>query len=172
MNVTVSAMTLEDVDDVAEIERLSFSSPWSRASLVDELTRNTNATYLVMRDDQGKAHAYGGMWIILDEAHITNIAVHPRCRRMGIGCRLMQALMVLARARGAKRMTLEVRTTNAGAQLLYRQLGFVPRGIRRGYYLDSGDDALVMWIDDLDHAIEEQLAGEAAAEGGSTADDE
>ena len=88
---------------------------------------------------------YAGMWIILDEGHITNIAVDPTYRRQGIGQGLLDELTKLAVERGAIAMTLEVRVSNAEAQSLYTKLGFVPRGIRKGYYQDNKEDALIMW---------------------------
>lgn len=153
MNLSVLSMRLSDLDDVVEIERLSFLTPWSRDAFRDELTNNARAEYLVVRNDDGAAVAYGGFWLIFDEAHVTNIAVHPSFRRKGIGRCLMVALMGAALAKGARRMTLEVRVSNRPAQELYRQLGFASAGVRRGYYLDTREDALVMWADDLCAAI-------------------
>lgn len=165
MNLNVSAMCLNDLDDVCELERLSFPTPWSKDSFRDELTNNSRATYLMVRDEGGAAVAYGGFWLVFDEAHVTNVAVHPAFRRRGIGRRLMIALMCSALAKGALRMTLEVRVSNCGAQQLYRQLGFVGEGVRRGYYLDTREDALVMWVSDLRAAVAGLRLGSPESEG-------
>ena len=141
-------MMLSDLDATMEIEALSFRTPWSRRSFVSELTENIYAHYLVVEVGD-RIVAYSGMWVIIDEAHITNIAVLPDFRRQGLGERLMKEMMGRAKSRGATKMTLEVRVSNATAQRLYERLGFAARGIRRGYYSDTGEDAIVMWLDDL-----------------------
>jgi hypothetical protein len=87
------------------------------------------------------------MWVLLDEAHVTNIAVREAFRGRGLGERLFREMMAVARMQGAKRMTLEVRVSNERAQRLYRKLGFEPSGVRPGYYTDNGEDALIMWAD-------------------------
>ncbi|HHY61492.1 MAG: ribosomal protein S18-alanine N-acetyltransferase [Bacillota bacterium] len=149
MDLIPSPMNLDDLDRVLDIERLSFSLPWSRHAFVDELLMNDQAVYMVVRDSDGVAMGYGGMWLILDEAHITNVAVHPEYRRRGVGRAIMVALMETAVLRGARRMTLETRLSNVPAQELYRSLGFVAAGVRPRYYLDDHEDALVMWLEDL-----------------------
>ena len=146
--ITVTEMTLADLDRVIEIEEKSFPTPWSRKAFYCELTQNIYAHYVVARCD-GEVIGYGGMWVILDEAHVTNIAVHRDFRRRGIGRRILQELMNRARSRGAVRMTLEVRKSNIGAQRLYEQMGFVAKGLRKGYYSDLKEDAIIMWKDDL-----------------------
>ncbi|MEA4882684.1 MAG: ribosomal protein S18-alanine N-acetyltransferase [Clostridia bacterium] len=157
MRPTAELMTIADVDRVAEIERLSFSSPWSSDAFIDELTRNDRAVYVVLRGTDGEAQGYGGMWLIFEEAHVTNVAVHPDFRRRGVGMAIMLSLMSMAARRGIVRMTLEVRASNASAQALYEKLGFVSTGIRPRYYLDNLEDAMVMWLDDLPIAL--QAAG-------------
>jgi ribosomal-protein-alanine N-acetyltransferase len=146
--IEVREMQLADLDGVMEIEGQSFPTPWSRRAFWSELTQNIYAHYIVVRID-GVLVGYGGMWVILDEAHVTNVAVHPEYRRLGIGRRIMNELMDRARSRGAARMTLEVRRSNTGAQKLYEELGFVAKGIRKGYYADLKEDAIIMWKDDL-----------------------
>jgi ribosomal-protein-alanine N-acetyltransferase len=138
-------MTLEDVDAVVELERLSFTMPWPRDAFVNELTINQHAKY-VTAVHAGKVIAYCGMWVIFDEAHITNVAVHPDYRGKKIGERLMRQMMELAVLLGAKRMTLEVRPSNTVARSLYAKLGFVEQGRRRNYYSDNNEDALIMWV--------------------------
>jgi [ribosomal protein S18]-alanine N-acetyltransferase len=138
-------MNLMDLDDIMEVERLSFTLPWSREAFYRELTDNPYAYYIVA-DIDGKAIGYGGVWIVVDEAHITNIAVRPEYRGKKIGETLLKQLQNLAREKGAKTMTLEVRVSNHVAQNLYRKLGFKNGGIRKGYYTDNFEDALVMWV--------------------------
>jgi len=139
-------MRVRDLEAVLAIERASFTTPWSRAAYHRELVVNGYATYLVGRLD-GRLVSYGGMWVVLDEAHVTNIAVHPGYRRAGIGRLTMRALERRAVQLGASRMTLEVRVSNHAARRLYRSLGFRGTGIRRNYYSDTREDAIVMWKD-------------------------
>ncbi|MEW6522335.1 MAG: ribosomal protein S18-alanine N-acetyltransferase [Bacillota bacterium] len=142
-------MRLSDIDEVLETEKLCFPTPWSRRAFVSELTENIYAHYIVARVN-GQLVGYAGMWVILEEAHITNIAVHPDHRRQGLGWRLLHELMERARERSATNMTLEVRKSNLGAQAMYARAGFYVRGLRKGYYTDTKEDAIIMWKDDLD----------------------
>ncbi len=144
----VRDMYLSDLDAVVGIERASFPTPWSRASFQSELMENNFAAYLVL-DFHGRVVAYGGMWLILDEAHVTNVAVHPDFRGYHLGERMMVGLMGKAQALNAVRMTLEVRRSNLVAQSLYQKLGFSQLGVRRGYYSDPREDAFIMWKDPL-----------------------
>ncbi|MED0658038.1 ribosomal protein S18-alanine N-acetyltransferase [Anoxybacillus ayderensis] len=145
MDVSFRFMTLQDLDRIVEIEQLSFTLPWSRSSFYQELTNNRYARYIVMEHD-GQIIGYCGMWLVMDEAHITNIAVLPEFRGKKLGEALMKQAMALAREEGAKTMTLEVRVSNTVAQSLYRKLGFLNGGIRKRYYSDNQEDALVMWV--------------------------
>ena len=147
-DLIVEVMRMKDLDEVMEVEHQCFTTPWSRYSFTCELTDNQFSHYLVVRH-LGKIIAYGGMWIILDEAHVTNVGVVPEYRGEGVGELLMRSLMAAAKSRGAKKMTLEVRKSNYVAQNLYSKLGFEPVGIRRGYYLDDREDAVIMWKDSL-----------------------
>lgn len=144
--VRFEAMRLRDLDEVLAIEHSSFPTPWSRASYHRELVVNGYATYLVGRID-GRLASYGGMWVVLDEAHITNIAVHPQFRGRGLGWLTLTALEARARELEASRMTLEVRVSNHVARRLYEKAGFRGTGVRRNYYSDTGEDAIVMWKD-------------------------
>ncbi|MGM9932238.1 MULTISPECIES: ribosomal protein S18-alanine N-acetyltransferase [Bacillaceae] len=144
--VMFRAMTLEDLDDVMEVEHASFTLPWSREAFYNELVNNQYAVYLVV-EDRGRVIGYGGQWVILDEGHITNIALLPAYRGYGLGEELMIRMMGTAKSMGVKRMTLEVRVTNHGAQKLYRKMGFQEGGIRKNYYTDNMEDALVMWVE-------------------------
>ncbi|EST54380.1 alanine acetyltransferase [Brevibacillus panacihumi W25] len=138
-------MTLADVGAVTELERLAFTTPWPHDAFVNELTKNPNARYVVALH-QNKVIAYCGMWIIIDEAHITNVAVHPSYRGKKIGLRLMQKMMGVAMMFGAKSMTLEVRPSNTVARNMYVKLGFTEQGIRKRYYSDNNEDAIIMWV--------------------------
>lgn len=140
------AMRVADLDEVLAIEQASFSTPWSRAAYHRELITNGYATYLIGRLD-GHVITYGGMWVILDEAHVTNIAVDPGFRARGAGRRTMAALEERAAQLGASRMTLEVRVSNLAARRLYEALGYHGTGVRRNYYSDTHEDAMVMWKD-------------------------
>lgn len=144
--VCFEPMRVTDLDEVLAIENRSFTTPWSRAAYHRELVTNGYAAYIVGRLG-GKVVSYGGMWVILDEAHITNIAVHPNLRNRGLGRLTMLALERKAAELGASRMTLEVRVSNAVARHLYESLGFRGTGIRRNYYSDTHEDAIVMWKD-------------------------
>jgi ribosomal-protein-alanine N-acetyltransferase len=149
--IEIGLMTLRDVDAVAEIDRESFAVPWSRDAFVREVTENRCARYLVARED-GAAVAYGGMWLVMDEGHVTNIAVKRSARGRGVGEALARALMQLAADTGIRYMTLECRRSNLAAQSLYRKLGFQEVGLRKRYYADNGEDALVMVCEHLPEA--------------------
>lgn len=142
--VMVRPMELKDVDEVWEIEKLSFRSPWSRESFVEEMQTNEKAKYVVAVLGETVV-GYGGMWFIIDEAHVTNIAVHPDYRQRKIGEMIVQEMIRTAKENGINGMTLEVRVSNTAAINLYKKLGFVDYGIRKGYYADTGEDALIMW---------------------------
>lgn len=147
MNNTIAfrEMTVDDLDDVMEVELNSFATPWSRDAFFNELTKNQFAHYLVVEVDQ-KVVGYCGVWIIVDEAHITNIALLPDFRGMRLGEALMARIIELAKRIGAMRMTLEVRVSNVRAQSLYRKFGFEKGAVRKQYYSDNLEDALVMWV--------------------------
>jgi [ribosomal protein S18]-alanine N-acetyltransferase len=139
-------MELGDLDRVMEIELQSFTIPWSRDAYQMELTQNHFAKYFVAMEG-GQVVGYAGMWVILDEAHITNIAIDPSFRGKGYGELLMRQMMAYAIAHGAERMTLEVRVTNTVAHGMYEKVGFVSHGIRKGYYTDNNEDAMIMWVE-------------------------
>ncbi len=139
-------MNFMDIDRVLTVEREAFSTPWSRNAFEEEMSNNELAYYLVAELD-GTIIGYAGMWIIVDEGHITNIAMLERYRGQGIGTLLVKKLMDIAVMRGVESMTLEVRVSNTAARAFYGKLGFVGRGIRRGYYTDNKEDALIMWYE-------------------------
>jgi ribosomal-protein-alanine N-acetyltransferase len=143
LKLVVEAMRLEDLGEVQRIEQASTSTPWPENAFRSELTSNRLASYLVARSGGGIV-AYGGMWLMVDEAHITIFAVHPAWRRQRIGERLLLAFLDLARDRHAREATLEVRLSNFPARRLYEKYGFRPVGLRPRYYSDNNEDALIM----------------------------
>jgi ribosomal-protein-alanine N-acetyltransferase len=136
-------MALEDVPAVLDIERASFSTPWPPEAFHQELRHNRLARYVVARQG-GAVVGYAGVWLMVDEAHITTFAVHPHSRRQGVGRRLLLAVIALSDDLGATRMTLEVRVSNLAAQALYGAHGFAIAGRRERYYTDDGEDAYIM----------------------------
>ncbi len=139
-------MRLKDIDFICDIEKEAFPTPWSPSAFYNELVYNQFAHYVVM-ECGGEIAGYGGMWMIMDEAHITNIAVRKKFRGNKLGERLLRELQTTAMQLGAKRMTLEVRVSNTIARRLYEKMGFYPSGTRKGYYTDNNEDALIMWAD-------------------------
>ncbi|MEP7360172.1 MAG: ribosomal protein S18-alanine N-acetyltransferase [Chloroflexota bacterium] len=134
-----------------KIESSSFPTPWPDYAFRQELQTNRLAHYLVVRSGR-EAVAYGGLWLLVDEAHITTIAVLPEWRRHGIGGRLMVGLIDVSLTLNARVVTLEVRLSNRPARDLYARFGFKPVGVRPRYYSDNGEDALIMTTDPLSDA--------------------
>ena len=163
--VIIRRMRKEDLDAVTAIEEATFAIPWSRESFRQELERNVAARYLVA-EVEGKVIGYAGAWIILDESHITNIAVEEAYRGQGIGRQLTQALIQYLSNLGACYATLEVRVSNIRAQNLYKSLGFVSVGKRKRYYEDNQEDAFLMVCEHMPE-VEEDFSEEPwpAAEG-------
>ena len=145
--VNIQKMQRGDVARVMEIEKQCFATPWHESAYLTELV-NRSAHYVVARVDDTIV-GYSGMWVIMDEAHITTIGVDPGYRGLKIGEQILVAVLEEAMRRGARRATLEVRESNIVAQNLYRKYGFVPAAIRRGYYSDNNENAVVMWVDDM-----------------------
>jgi len=137
-------MDLSDIEDILVVEKLSFSIPWSRDSFEKEIVDNNLATYLVAKVNE-KAVGYIGMWKVLNEGHITNVAVHPEFRHQGIGDQLVSELLSLCEKENIDLVTLEVRKSNQNAIKLYEKHGFVAEGIRKAYYQDNKEDAIIMW---------------------------
>jgi ribosomal-protein-alanine N-acetyltransferase len=133
------------------------------ALFVSELSLREHRTYLVAKVD-GHVVGYGGVMYVLPDAHVTTLAVDPATRRRSIGSRLLLALTRAAVAKGATALTLEVRVSNVAAQELYRRFGFAPAGIRKGYYADTGEDAIVMWAHDIDSGAYGERLDAIAAE--------
>jgi [ribosomal protein S18]-alanine N-acetyltransferase len=149
VRLVIEPMGILDLAAVHDIERRSFSTPWPPHAYRTEIETNRLATYLVVRVDH-EVVGYAGMWLMVDEAHITTFAVDPVWRRQRIGERLLLALLDLALARQAREATLEVRLSNLPARRLYEKYGFRPVGLRPSYYSDNGEDALIMTTDHLD----------------------
>nr|WP_225942269.1 ribosomal protein S18-alanine N-acetyltransferase [Sporosarcina limicola] len=139
-------MGIDDIPAVVAIEVESFATPWTEEVFQHEMTGNDYAHYVVAVHD-GEVIGHCGMWIVLDECHITNVAVRLHLRGNGIGEGLMREAIALCKEMDVRLMTLEVRTTNDTAQNLYRKLGFQDGGIRKNYYADDHEDALVMWVE-------------------------
>lgn len=148
--LVVDTMRREDIGAIRAIELLSFESTWPEDAFVNELENNGAARYLVARLD-GAVVGYAGAWMILDEMHVTAVAVDPALRGLRIGKKLFWHLMNAAVEHGSRWATLEVRETNEVAVGIYHEFGFSRVGVRRKYY-DGKDDALVMWVGDLQTA--------------------
>ena len=141
----IRALREEDVPQIHEIETLCFAMPWSEASILHDVKENPVARWLVLEDGSGRVLAYAGMWFVLDEAHVCNVAVHPDFWRQGLGRRIFEALIALAQENYMRLMTLEVRRSNLAAQNLYHACGFLDVGYRKRYYEDNREDALIMF---------------------------
>lgn len=144
----IRRMTLADVDGVHAIEEATFPRPWTREDFVKEMTQNACARYLVA-EQAGEIVGFAGAWIVLDEAHITNIAVARSRRGQGVGKALTRGLLQYAANLGVVYATLEVRRSNGVAQGLYKGLGFVYVGLRKRYYEDNGEDAFIFCCDHM-----------------------
>lgn len=142
-NLIIEKMTENDLEGVLKVEEESFSIPWSKKSFNDEL-KNDKALYLVAKIDN-EVIGYIGTWLIIDEAHITNVAVSKDFRNQKIGDKLVNKLIEICKEKSIKSMTLEVRNSNLVAQKLYKNHGFKLAGIRKEYYSDNKEDALIMW---------------------------
>lgn len=140
-------MEIEDIEQVLKIEKKSFPIPWSEYAFYCEILENPLADYLVLVDqkESNRILGYAGMWIILDEAHITNIAIDPEHRGQRWGEFLLFSLIDFALKKGVLALTLEVRISNLSALKLYERVGFKKEGLRRAYYEDNNEDAFIMW---------------------------
>jgi ribosomal-protein-alanine N-acetyltransferase len=146
--IVVRRMELKDIPEVVEIDRSSFTIPWSERSYKYEVQENKAARCWVTTDDE-RVVAMMVLWIIVDEAHIATIATHPHYRRRGLASRMLTRALVSAREEGAERALLEVRARHAVAQKIYYDIGFVEVGRRPKYYHDNGEDAVLMTLDNL-----------------------
>lgn len=148
MDFSIIPTVKAHIDDIVKIENRVFTIPWSKDALLEEVTRNRFAVYFsaVM---ENQVVGYIGMWKIFDEGHITNLAVHPGYQNKGIGKALLKHLIDYSASHGITKMTLEVRESNIKAIRLYRSFGFRNVGIRKKYYSDNNEDALIMWKEDI-----------------------
>jgi ribosomal-protein-alanine N-acetyltransferase len=146
--VTLSVMRRRHVRDVLAIEREVYPRPWSAALFFSELAQKSSRHYLVAHHGRSLV-GYGGLMCHLDEGHITTLAVRPDFQHRRVGSQVLLALVEEARSRPVRSLALEVRVANWPAQRLYSWFGFRPVGVRKNYYAETGEDALVMWIDEL-----------------------
>jgi len=146
--IEIAHMRRRHLRGVMAIERAVYPRPWSPSLFLSEMSDEDTRTYLVTRVDK-QIVGYAGMNCWSDEAHITNVAVDPRWQRRGIGTRLVWELLRSAVVMDARLVTLEVRVSNRGAQRLYEEFGFRPVGIRKNYYQEVNEDALIMWADGI-----------------------
>ena len=149
LEIHLVAMRRRHLRSVLRIESQVYPRPWSLSLFLSELALRTSRYYVVARLDTVVV-GYAGLMFTGDDAHVTTIAVDPALHRSGIGTRLLAALARETRARGARNLTLEVRVSNVGAQELYKKFGFKPAGIRKNYYVETNEDALVMWAENVD----------------------
>ena len=146
MHVRIVPMNGDHLDEVAELERICFSVPWSRNMLAEELD-NLLSAFLVALDDSGRVVGYAGLQVVLDEGYITNVAVRPGCRRMGVASLLLQVFLNFAKANKLAFLTLEVRASNYDAIALYGSRGFRSVGRRKNYYEHPKEDAIIMTLE-------------------------
>ena len=168
LTVVVTPMRRRHLRGVLRIEHQVYPRPWSIGLYMSELSLGTSRVYVVGRVDTSVV-GYSGLMIVGEEGHITTVAVDPTWHRNHIASRLLTSLTREAALRGVHDLTLEVRMTNHGAQAMYHHFGFAPAGARKGYYVDNGEDALVMWAHDI-HTPEyaDRLAAIEATIGGRT----
>jgi ribosomal-protein-alanine N-acetyltransferase len=149
LEVHLVPMRRRHLRSVLRIESQVYPRPWSLPLFMSELNLRTSRAYYVARVD-GSVVGYAGLMLTGDDAHVTTIAVDPAWHRHKIATRLLLNLAREARERSARHLTLEVRMSNTGAQALYKKFGFRPAGIRKNYYMETNEDAMVMWADDID----------------------
>jgi [ribosomal protein S18]-alanine N-acetyltransferase len=168
IDITVGPMRRRHLRGVLKIEQQVYPRPWSMGLFMSELGYQGTRAYVVARVGSAVV-GYGGLMLVPDDGHITTLAVDPAWHRHQIGTRVLHTLATTAIERGAENLTLEVRASNAAAQQLYRAFGFAPAGIRKGYYVETNEDAIIMWAHDVDTAdYAERLARLAAGVQGAT----
>jgi ribosomal-protein-alanine N-acetyltransferase len=139
----------QDLEGVLEVEAESFSNPWTRDMYAWELQNRSVCHIFLVRTGACRVAGFCAFWLVFDEVHINNVALRPEFRAQGIGTALLERVLAEARRLGARRATLEVRASNARARRLYERLGFYVAGVRRNYYTDPVEDALILWRDDV-----------------------
>jgi len=145
VSLQIRTMTVEDIPAILAIDKASFTVPWSREIYEQELTNNDYAQYFVVESDK-EIIGYIGLWVILEDAQVTNIAILPKYRGYKIGEKLFGFSLQYLMQENVERLSLEVRESNIAAQNLYKKFGLVSGGIRKNYYKDNGEDALLMWV--------------------------
>jgi ribosomal-protein-alanine N-acetyltransferase len=149
MRFTIREAKREDARAMAKIEILCFSSPWSFEAILREIRENELARYIVC-EENSRVVAYAGLWVVLNEGHIMNVAVHPDFREKGMGAAVLESLIErTGRESGVTDFTLEVRASNDAAIRLYERAGFREEGRRQGYYSEPCEDAVVMWLHNI-----------------------
>ena len=143
--LVIRKMEAFDIEQVVEVENASFNDPWPKDVFYQEVVQNKHAHYFVAQLDK-QVIGYAGLWAVIDDAQVTNIAILPRFRGYKIGEKLFEYTCQQAMQIGVKRLSLEVRASNVIAQRMYRKFGLVPGGIRKRYYTDNQEDAIVMWV--------------------------
>ncbi len=143
--INIRRAGMADLEKIYECETASFEEPWTYAMLYDDIIENGNTVYMVV-ENAGDIIGYGGMWIVMDEAHITNVCIMPEHRKKGHAKALMRELICAGKEQGASSVTLEVRVSNKPALRLYKQMGFTIQGLRKRYYRNN-EDAYVMWTE-------------------------
>jgi [ribosomal protein S18]-alanine N-acetyltransferase len=149
LEVRITPMRRRHLRGVLRIEQQVYPRPWTFGLFLGEISQRGSRVYLVARVGS-EVVGYAGMFRAVDDGHITTVAVDPAWQRHRIATRMLLALARAAIDRGCRNLTLEVRMSNSGAQALYQRFGFVPAGVRKGYYPETGEDALVMWANDVD----------------------
>jgi [ribosomal protein S18]-alanine N-acetyltransferase len=168
LDVTIGPMRRRHLRGVLRIEQQVYPRPWSMGLFMSELGIRGSRIYVVARVGTTLV-GYGGLMLIAEDGHVTTLAVDPAWHRHKLGTRLLHTLATTAIRRGAKNLTLEVRASNQPAQNLYRAFGFAPAGIRKGYYVETKEDAIIMWANDVDAPeYGDRLAGLAAGVPGLT----
>ncbi|MDQ3646498.1 MAG: ribosomal protein S18-alanine N-acetyltransferase [Actinomycetota bacterium] len=158
-DIELTRMRRRHLRKVLAIEGRVYPRPWSPSLFLAEMGQRSNRSYLVAKHE-GEVVGYAGMMYMVDEAHVTNIAVDPDFHSLKIGTRLLLAIVTEAMARGTRVLSLEVRTSNSVAQAMYAKFGFSVVGMRKGYYIETNEDALVMTVEDaLSNDYRERLAG-------------
>lgn len=151
VSVVVEPMTRRHLKAVRGIDALSYPSPWSTAMYLQELANSATRVYRIVRVE-GTIAGYGGLMKVGPDGHVTSVATHPSYRSRGVATRAMLGLCRGALDLGCEAMTLEVRVSNSRASSLYERFGFEVAGVRKGYYSDNGEDAAIMWLNDIDTA--------------------
>jgi ribosomal-protein-alanine N-acetyltransferase len=162
LEVHIAPMRRRHLRGVLRIEQQVYPRPWTFGLFLSEIGQRATRIYVVARVG-GEIVGYAGLFRAVDDGHITTVAVDPAWQRHGIASRMLLVLARAALERGCRNLTLEVRMSNSGAQVLYQRFGFLPAGVRKGYYPETGEDALVMWANDADSPAYAERLGDIEA---------